>query len=81
MVAKGQKRTNHRGENPLLSVVTPIADKRGRGWIVRLVPQKRSDHTRFGLHVMSWVPSVRFQPLGSRPAGAAPARVDRQQVH
>ena len=26
--------------------------------------QKRSDHTRFGLHFMSWVPSVRFQPLG-----------------
>jgi len=25
--------------------------------------QKRSDHTRFGLHFMSWVPSVRFQPL------------------
>src|ERR1019366_8118100 len=26
--------------------------------------QKRSDHTRFGLHFMSWVPSVRFQRLG-----------------
>jgi hypothetical protein len=23
------------GENPLLSAVAPIADKRGRGWIVR----------------------------------------------
>src|ERR1035441_7682071 len=26
--------------------------------------QKRSDHTRFRLHFMSWVPSVRFPPLG-----------------
>jgi hypothetical protein len=24
--------------------------------------QKLSDHARFGLHFMSWVPSVRFQP-------------------
>ena len=27
--------------------------------------QKRSDHTRFGLHFMSWAPSVRFQPLAT----------------
>jgi hypothetical protein len=27
------------GQNRLLSAVTPIADKRGRNWIVRFVPE------------------------------------------
>jgi len=37
--------------------------RRGVRWQNRPICQKRSDHTRFGLHFMSWVPSVRFQPL------------------
>jgi hypothetical protein len=41
--------------------------RRGVRWQNRPICQKRSDHTRFGLHFMSWVPSVRFQPLGNVP--------------
>ena len=39
MSASGQKPTNRRSENPPMSAVIPIADKPGRGRIVRFVPK------------------------------------------
>ena len=37
-VAEGQKRTNHHGLKSTFVRFAPIADKRGRYWIVRFVP-------------------------------------------
>jgi hypothetical protein len=51
MSALGQKRTNHHGQKSTFVRYCPKADKHGRDWIVRFVPQ--ADIQEFGSRLNS----------------------------